>query len=184
MAKAEAEPVGEPPAAKVADPGPATAPHEAVPAAEPPSTNGAWRTRVAPHRERRRERGPKLRPSYERHYRQTVRSVDLWTVLKISICFYLTALMVLLFAGICLWWIASAFGIISNIESFIGDLVNSEDFQFLSWDVLRASALVGLVMVCLMVVCSVLAAAFYNLFASVLGGVEVTVVEEESIGYK
>jgi hypothetical protein len=33
-------------------------------------------------------------------------------------------------------------------------------------------------------VCSVLAAAFYNLFSSVLGGIEVTVVEEESIGYK
>ena len=33
-------------------------------------------------------------------------------------------------------------------------------------------------------VCTVLAAAFYNLFASVLGGIEVVVVEEESIGNK
>ena len=32
-----------------------------------------------------------------------------------------------------------------------------------------------------MVVCTVLAAAFYNLFSSVLGGIEVTVVEEESV---
>ena len=52
-----------------------------------------------------------LRPSYERQYRQTIRRVDLWTVLKLSICFYLTALVVLLFAGVCLWWIASAVGI-------------------------------------------------------------------------
>ena len=125
-----------------------------------------------------------MRPSYERQYRQTIRRVDLWTVLKISICFYLTALVVILFAGVCLWWIASAVGIVSNIENFVGDLVNSEDFEFLSWNVLRASTLVGLVLVCLMVVWTVLAAAFYNLFASVLGGVEVVVVEEESIGYK
>ena len=117
-------------------------------------------------------------------YRQTIRQVDLWSVLKISICFYLTALIVILFAGVVLWWIASAVGIVSNVENFVGDLVNSEDFQFLSWNVLRASTLVGLVLVCLMVVCTVLAAAFYNLFAELLGGIEVTVVEEESIGYK
>ena len=43
---------------------------------------------------------PKLRPSYERQYRQTIR-VDLWSVLKISICFYLSALIVLLVAGVC-----------------------------------------------------------------------------------
>jgi Transmembrane domain of unknown function (DUF3566) len=184
MAKAEVEPVDEPPAAKVADAGPATAPHEVIPAQQPPSSNGAWRTRALPRKEKRRERNAKLRPSYERHYRQTVRKVDLWTVLKISICFYLTGLVTLLFAGVCLWWIASAVGIISNIENFIGDLVNSEDFKFLSWDVLRASTLVGLVVVCLLVVWTVVAAAFYNLFSSVLGGIEVTVVEEESIGYK
>ena len=110
--------------------------------------------------------------------------VDLWSVLKISICFYLTALIVVLCSGIVLWWIASAVGIISNVENFVGDLVNSNDFQFLSWSVLRASALVGLVVVSLMVVCTVLAAAFYNLFSSVLGGIEITVVEEESVTRK
>ena len=183
MAKAEVEPVGDPLDAKVAAAEPATAAIDAVPA----TTNGARtasKERVPTRRERRRVRGPKLRPSYERQYRQTIRRVDLWTVLKISICFYLTALVVILFAGVCLWWIASAVGIVSNIENFIGDLVNSKDFVFLSWNVLRASTLVGLVLVCLMVVCTVLAAAFYNLFASVLGGIEVVVVEEESIGAK
>ena len=42
------------------------------------------------------------------------------------------------------------------------------------------ATLVGLVIVCLMVVCTVLAAAFYNLFSELLGGIEVTVVEEEN----
>jgi hypothetical protein len=152
-----------------------------------PNGNGSGRSpfkvRLPARRERAR-RVPKLKPSYERRYRQTVRKVDLWSVLKLSICFYLTALAVVLFAGVVLWWIASAFGIISNIENFVGDLVNSEDFEFLSWNVLRASALVGLVLVCLQVVCTVLAAALYNFFSSVLGGIEITVVEDESIGSK
>ena len=30
---------------------------------------------------------------YERRYVQTIRSVDLWSVLKVAICFYLCALM-------------------------------------------------------------------------------------------
>ncbi|MGH8977564.1 MAG: DUF3566 domain-containing protein [Acidimicrobiia bacterium] len=183
MAKAEVESVGDP---LPVNPGTATSvPLPAAPTEDAPPANGsrtASRERISFSKERRRT--PKLRPSYERHYRQTIRRVDLWTVLKISICFYLTALAVILFAGVCLWWIASAVGIVSNIENFIGDLVNSEDFEFLSWNVLRASTFVGLVLVCLMVVSSVLAAAFYNLFASVLGGIEVTVVEEESIASK
>jgi hypothetical protein len=184
MAKAEVESVGDPLPAK---PGTASAaPAPVAPTEDAPLTSNGSRTafkeRISFIKERKRS--PKLRPSYERHYRQTIRRVDLWTVLKIAICFYLTALVAILFAGVCLWWIASAVGIVSNIENFIGDLVNSEDFEFLSWHVLRASTLVGLVLVCLMVVCSVLAAAFYNLFSGVLGGIEVTVVEEESIGNK
>jgi Transmembrane domain of unknown function (DUF3566) len=115
-----------------------------------------------------------------RRYRQTIKKVDLWTVLKISICFYLTALIVFLCAAAMLWWIASAIGFVGQIEDFVGELMNSEDTKFLSWTVLRATTLVGMVGVCLMVVTTVLAAAFYNLFSELIGGIEVTVVEEES----
>ena len=121
------------------------------------------------------------RQVYERRYVQTVRSVDLWSVLKVAICFYLCALIVMLVAGVMLWWLASAAGVISNVEKFVGDLVNNEDFRFLSWEVLRAGTLVGLVFVCILTVLTVMAAAFYNLFSELLGGVEVTVVEQEEL---
>ena len=128
----------------------------------------------------KRTRPVAVRPGYERRYRQTIRRVDLWSVLKISICFYLSALIVLIVSGMVLWWIASTAGIIGNLEDFVGDLIGSDDeFEFLSWEVLRASTLVGLVWVCLMVVVTVLAAAFSTLFSELLGGVEVTVVEDE-----
>jgi hypothetical protein len=128
---------------------------------------------------RRRIASPKQ--VYERRYVQTVRSVDLWSVLKVAICFYLCALIVMLVAGMILWWIASAAGVVGNVEKFIGDLVDNKDFHFLSWQVLRATTLIGLVIVCILTVISVLAAAFYNLFSELLGGVEVTVVEQEEI---
>ena len=116
----------------------------------------------------------------ERHYRQTIRRVDLWSVLKLSICFYLTAMLVALGAGVVLWWIATQLGVIEGVEEFMGELLSSEDFRFLSWRILRGATLIGLVLVCLMTVLTVLAAAFYNVFAEIVGGVEVTVSEEEN----
>lgn len=128
-----------------------------------------------------RQRVASTRQVYERRYVQTVRSVDLWSVLKVAICFYLCALIVMLVAGMMLWWLASAAGVISNVEQFVGDLVNNEDFRFLSWEVLRAGTLIGLVFVCILTVLTVMAAAFYNLFSELLGGVEVTVIEQEEL---
>jgi hypothetical protein len=131
-------------------------------------------------RDRRRGRPSRSqRVAYERRYRQTVRSIDIWSVLKISLCFYLCALIVVLFAGVVLWWIASAVGAVHNVEKFIGDLVSDKHFHFLSWEVLRGATLVGLVIVCVLVVITVLAAAFYNLFSELIGGLEVIVVEHE-----
>src|SRR3954471_1517756 len=134
----------------------------------------------APKKDRPR-RTATPRQVYERRYVQTIRSVDLWSVLKVSICFYLCALIVFIVAGVMLWWVASAAGVIGNVEHFLGDLMNNKDFRFLSWQVLRATTLIGLVFVCILTVLTVLAAAFYNLFAELLGGIEVTVVEQEEL---
>jgi hypothetical protein len=133
-----------------------------------------------PRRERARDVAPR-RVVYERRYRQTVRSIDIWSVLKISLCFYLTALIVFLVTGMILWWIASAVGAVHNVEKFFGELLSDPKFHFLSWEVLRGATIVGLVIVCVLVVITVLAAAFYNLFSELVGGLEVTVVEHEDV---
>jgi hypothetical protein len=113
--------------------------------------------------------------------RYTLNKVDLWSVLKLSLCFYLCGLVVTLVAMIALWIIADAFGIVGNIENFIGDLLSSDDFTFLSGEMLRGVALVGLVVVALQIVITVIAGAFYNLFSELFGGLEVTVTEEETL---
>jgi Transmembrane domain of unknown function (DUF3566) len=129
--------------------------------------------------DRKRRPRPAAPPRRERRLRHTVQKVDLWSVLKLSLCFYLCGLAVTIVALVALWLIADAFGIVSNIEDFIGDLLSSDDFTFLSGEMLRGVALVGLVVVMLQVVVTVIASAFYNLFAELFGGVEITVVEEE-----
>lgn len=116
----------------------------------------------------------------ERRLRHTIQKVDLWSVLKLSLCFYLCSLAVVVVALVSLWAIADSFGIVENVEDFIGELLSTEDFTFLSGEMLRGVVLVGLVLVMLQVVITVIAGAFYNLFAALFGGLEVTVVEEET----
>lgn len=110
--------------------------------------------------------------------RTVVQRFDLWTVLKVSLCFYLCALAVTIVAGIALWFIASAAGVVKNSERFMGDLLSADDFQFLSASILEGAALIGLALVILAVILTLLAAAFYNLFAQLVGGVEIIVTDE------
>ena len=80
-----------------------------------------------------------------------------------------------------LWWIASAAGVVASVESFVGQLVNNKDFRLLSWQVLRGATLIGSGRGLPVDRVTVLAAAFYNLFSELLGGIEVTVVEQEEL---
>jgi len=119
----------------------------------------------------------------DRQYRQTVTKVDLWSVTKLSLCFYLSAMFVTVVAFVALWVIADAAGIIHSVEKFLGDLLSAKNFHFLSATVLRGAILIGLVVVALQVVITVIAASFYNIFAELFGGVEITVKEEGPAEY-
>ncbi len=124
---------------------------------------------------------PQPQPLLEsRRYRQTIHRVDLWSVLKISVCFYISAVAVVMVALVALWVIADAAGVIHSVEKFFGDLLQTKDFTFLSGDILRGTLLVSAVLVVLLIVVTVIAAAFYNLFAELFGGVEITISEDET----
>ena len=145
------------------------------PAGAPPEASPARTTRPA-----RSRATPSPGPRAPRRVRHTVKKVDLWSALKISLCFYVCEMAVLVTALAFLWLIADGFGIIGSVEKFIGDLLSSKDFKFLSAAMLRGTILVGLVLVAIQVVATVLACAFYNLFAELFGGIEVTVIQEDA----
>ena len=73
----------------------------------------------------------------ERRYRQTIHRVDLWSVLKISVCFYICGMAVTMVALVALWVIADAAGVITSVEKFFGDLLQTEDSTFLDAEILR-----------------------------------------------
>src|ERR1700709_90646 len=114
-----------------------------------------------------------------RRSRCEVRRVDLWAVLKISLCFYLAAVVLFIVAGVVLWAIADAAGAITNIEKFMGKILSSKNYHLVSAQILEGTVLVGLVLSALMTILSVVGAALYNLFSELVGGFEVTLVETD-----
>lgn len=114
----------------------------------------------------------------ERSYRQMIGRIDVWSVLKVSLCFHTAAMLVTVVAMIVCWWVASAVGLVKNFEKFLGTVFEVDDFSFVDFGVLQGVLIIGFVFVAIMTILSVMAAAFYNVFAEAVGGVEVYVVEE------
>jgi hypothetical protein len=142
---------------------------------------------TAPERSKR-QRKRDLRASIElassprsgpRRSRCEVRRIDLWAVLRISLCFYLAAVLLVVISGVVLWLIADAAGAIGNIESFMGKILSSKNYHLVSAQILEGTVLVGLVLAALMTIISVVGAALYNLFSELVGGFEVTLVETD-----
>ncbi|TMK85115.1 MAG: hypothetical protein E6G57_14150 [Actinobacteria bacterium] len=110
--------------------------------------------------------------------RQVIRRFDLWSVLRFSLIFYLCMFLILLVAGIVLWLVATITGVRGNIENFISDLIASK-FHFLGLQLLRGAAIGGLLLVIVGSAFNVVLAVLYNLISDVVGGIEISVLEDD-----
>jgi hypothetical protein len=106
-----------------------------------------------------------------------LRRVDPWSVLKLSLLFYLCVCLVLLVAAVVLWMGASAVGVVGNVESFFQD-AGFDGFKFSAGTMLRGFVLGGLILVVAGTVANMLLAALFNLMSDVVGGVRVTLAED------
>jgi hypothetical protein len=113
-----------------------------------------------------------------RRARQVIRRFDLWSVLRFSLVFYLCMFLILLVAGIVLWLVATVTGVRGNIENFISDLIASK-FHFLGLQLLRGAAIGGLLLVIMGSAFNLLMAVLYNLISDVVGGIEISVLEDD-----
>ena len=87
---------------------------------------------------------------------------------------------VVLVTGVLLWNGGSATGTIDNLESFL-ESFGWESFTLEGWALLRSSAILGLFLIVLGTGIWVLAAVVFNLITELVGGVRVTVLEEEVV---
>ena len=122
---------------------------------------------------------PKSSPRVRRVTR-VVRDIDPWSVFKIGLIFHFVIYLIALVALVLLWSVASATGTIDNIQQFMKSF-GWESFQFNGGQLFVNVMILGLLAVVLGTALWVLAATIFNLITDLVGGIRVTVLEEEVV---
>ena len=115
-----------------------------------------------------------------RRVHRLVRHIEPWSVLKLALVFYFCLWVIMLVSGAILWRVAVSSGVIDNIEGFIESLLVLDNFKFNGNELFRAYAVGGLLMVLIATGFTVLATVLFNLISDLIGGVRITVIQEET----
>lgn len=120
---------------------------------------------------------PRFRRPRSRQARVVIRKVAPWSVLKVSLLFYVCIMVVILGALIILYGVLGAIGAVQNVEDFIRETLPDKTFRINGeWLFTRGIAL-GLFMVVVWTLINVFVALLYNLLSDIVGGIEVTLSE-------
>ena len=126
-------------------------------------------------RERPRASGP-------RRARLQVRHVNPWTVLKFSCVVSVVLFFVWLIMIAVLYLILDAAGVIGKINDTVTTINgNGSNAPITPGIVFGAAAIVGVVNIVLFIALSTIGSVVYNLCADLVGGVEVTLSERETV---
>jgi Transmembrane domain of unknown function (DUF3566) len=115
-----------------------------------------------------------------RRVTRVIRDIDPWSVFKVGLIFHFVVYLILLLASVLLWSVASATGTIDNIEQFLKSF-GWESFEFKGGQLFVNVMILGLFGVILATAVLVLVATIFNLITDLVGGIRVTVLEEEVV---
>jgi transmembrane protein DUF3566 len=113
-----------------------------------------------------------------RRVHRTIRRVEPWSVLKFSLVFYVSVMLIFLLGGGILYFVAAAAGVIEKMEQFIQG-IGWPEFNIRPLQVFRLGILLGLSQVIIWSTVNVFIAFLYNLVADLIGGIEITMSEQE-----
>ena len=143
---------------------------ELIEASEPKVVAPRLSRDVLPRRPLRRQRVRKVT--------RVVRHIDPWSAFKVGAVFSLAAYIVGLTAGVLLWRVADSTGTLGNIERWFTQF-GWETFELKGDEVFAAARTIGLFLSIAMTGLFVLLATLFNLVSDVVGGLRVSVLEEE-----
>ena len=141
-------------------------PRDAPPDDEPLDATG---------RRRRRRRGERAQWAQSR---RTVRHLNIWSVAKVSLVFYLLVLVAVVVASVMLWYLADAFGSITSIEKSVKTLFDLSKFTLHPKSVAEYTAIGGGALALAGTIANILAALMYNLISDLVGGLRFDVVDD------
>jgi len=139
-----------------------------------------WPDGAEEYMPRRGLRREKVRVVRGRRSRRIVRRIDTWTVLKVSLVFYLCVLIVVLISCIVLWNVSQAFNFTHDIEKSVKTLFGYNTFTLHPTPMFEYTALGGVVLAVVGTLVNLLVTMTYNLIADVVGGIQIVVVTEET----
>ncbi|MGI8575878.1 MAG: DUF3566 domain-containing protein [Egibacteraceae bacterium] len=109
--------------------------------------------------------------------RASLRRVDPWSVLKLSLIFYFCALLFFMMALTIFWAVVNRMGLIETLLTTLGQF--RLDVTIQSTEIARAVFLIGLLNVIAWSGINVFIAFLYNLVADLIGGLNITLASEE-----
>ena len=115
-----------------------------------------------------------------RRVTRVIRDIDVWSIFKVGLVFHLVLYVVALIAVSLLWAVANSTGTIDNVESFF-ESFGWETFSFDGSSLFTNFAAFGLLAALLGTAAWVIGAVMFNLITELVGGVRVSVLEEEVV---
>jgi hypothetical protein len=130
--------------------------------------------------------GPQRRLGYRRQrfearkVRRLIRHVDPWSMLKLSLLLALCMWLILMIASVVMWTVARNAGTISSIENFVNSSLSLQDWTLDGDFIFRQFGLITLLLALGFAAATVIASLVFNLVSDIIGGVWVSVIEEET----
>ena len=115
-----------------------------------------------------------------RRVTRVVRHIDTWSVFKVALVFNAVLYVVCLTAGVLLWNVAYATGTIDNVEQFF-EQFGWSSFEFKGGQIYHNAWVAGLFVAVGLTGFIVLLATLFNLITDLVGGIRVSVLEEEVV---
>ena len=125
-------------------------------------------------------KSPASRRPRMRRVVRVVRDIDAWSVFKVGLVFHLVLYVIALIATALMWSVANQTGTIDNVENFL-ESFGWETFSFDGSALFSNFAAFGLLAALLGTALWVVGAVMFNLITELVGGVRVSVLEEEVV---
>lgn len=124
-------------------------------------------------------RTPGRRPRVRRVTR-VLRHIDPWSTFKVALLFSVVAYLVSLTSGVLLWRVADSTGTLDNVERWFTQF-GWETFELKGGEIFHNAWIIGLFGAVALTGGLVLLATLFNLVSDIVGGVRMTVLEEEVV---
>ena len=115
-----------------------------------------------------------------RRVTRVIRDIDPWSVFKVTLVLHFAIYVAVLVASVLLWNVANATGTVDNVERFF-ESFGWESFTFNGGQLFHNLWILGLLFVFLLTGLAVVGAAIFNLICDLVGGIRVSVLEEEVV---